>query len=78
LLPKTRQIRGQEAHGWEFASAGGNIVLWATGEGLPLEMTMGGSAQIQLDFIFDFDLPLDAQLFSTAIPAGYSRAEPED
>jgi len=78
ILPQIRQIRGQRAHGWELATAGGNLVLWATDEGLPLEMTMDGSAKLQLSFQFEFELPLDAHLFSTAIPAGYSRAEPED
>jgi outer membrane lipoprotein-sorting protein len=78
MLPDTRNIRGQEAHGWELPAAGGNIVLWATDEGLPLEMTMGGSDALKLDFQFDFNVPLDAKLFSTDVPAGYSRAEPED
>jgi hypothetical protein len=77
-LPNTRWIRGSRAHGWELATAGGPLVLWATEEGLPLEMTMGGSETFKLDFHFDFNLPLDAKLFSTEIPAGYSRGEPED
>jgi outer membrane lipoprotein-sorting protein len=78
VLPNTRNIRGQEAHGWELHTAAGIIVLWATDEGLPLEMTMGGSDALKLDFHFDFNLPLDAKLFSTEIPAGYSRGESED
>jgi len=78
VLSGTRIIRGQQAHGWELPTAAGNIVLWATDEGLPLEMTMGGSAELRLDFQFEFNLPLDAKLFSTEIPAGYSRGEPED
>ena len=78
VLPDTRSIRGQKAHGWELPTAAGNIVLWATEEGLPLEMTMGGSEAFKLDFQFDFNLPLDAKLFSTEIPAGYSRGESED
>ncbi len=77
-LPKTRNIRGLEAQGWELPTAAGNIVLWATDEGLPLEMTIGENTPIQLSFDFEFNLPLDPQVFSTGIPTGYSRAESED
>jgi len=78
VLPRARLICGHWAHGWELATAGGPMVLWATDEGLPLEMTMGSSTPIELSFNFEFDMPLDAQLFSTEIPAGYSRGESED
>ncbi|HEU4779543.1 MAG TPA: hypothetical protein VFS58_06630 [Steroidobacteraceae bacterium] len=78
LLAGTRQIRGQRVHGWELATGGGNIVLWATDAGLPLEMTMGGNTQMQIGFEFEFDPPFEARLFSTEIPAGYSRGEAED
>jgi hypothetical protein len=77
-LPRSRWIRGQRAHGWELATVAGTIVLWATDEGLPLEMTMGSSTPIELSFDFDFNPSLDAKLFSTEIPAGYSRGESED
>ena len=33
---------------------------------------------MQLDFDFEFDPALPAQMFSTEIPAGYSLAEAED
>jgi hypothetical protein len=78
VLPKTRWIRGHLAHGWELATVGGPIVLWATDEGLPLEMTMGSSTPLSLSFDFEFNPPLDAKFFSTEIPAGYSRGESED
>jgi outer membrane lipoprotein-sorting protein len=78
VLPNTRIIRGLEAQGWALPTAAGNLVLWATQEGLPLEMTIGGSDALKLDFQFDFNPPLDAKLFSTEIPAGYSRGESED
>ena len=77
-LPQTRTIDGRKAYGWELQSAGGSIVLWATEDGLPLEMLMGGNAELQLDFHFVFDPPLSAQMFSTKIPAGYSLATQED
>ena len=77
-LPQPRMIGHQKAHGWELETAAGKIVLWATDDGLPLEMTIGGSAAMQLDFDFEFDLAIPAQMFSTAIPAGYSLASAED
>ena len=45
---------------------------------LPLEMTLGGARRLQLNFDFEFDPQLAAQMFSTEIPAGYSRGEAED
>jgi outer membrane lipoprotein-sorting protein len=77
-LPRTRIIDFKKAYGWELASAGGKIVLWATEDGLPLEMTLGGNAALQLDFDFEFDPALPAQMFSTEIPAGYSLGKEED
>jgi outer membrane lipoprotein-sorting protein len=77
-LPRTRVIDFRKAHGWEFATAAGNIVLWATADGLPLEMTLGGSTPVQLSFDFEFDPELPAQMFSTEIPAGYSLGKEED
>jgi len=78
VLPQTRRIGGRTAHGWELETAGGSLVLWATEDGLPLEMTMGGSAPMQLDFNFEFDPVFSAQMFSTDIPAGYSLGKEED
>ena len=45
----------RKAYGWELETAAGKIVLWATEDGLPLKMTLGGSAAMQLDFDFEFD-----------------------
>ena len=78
LLPQTRVIDGRKARGWELAITGGTIVLWATDDGLPLEMSMGGGNALQLDFDFEFDPVLPAQMFSTEIPAGYSLGKDED
>lgn len=77
-LPGSRWIRFQHAYGWQLATPAGNLELWATEEGLPLEMTLASSAPIQLDFTFDFDPKLDANYFSTKIPAGYSLGKDED
>ena len=77
-LPKMRWIRAQRVHGWELSTAAGIITLWANDEGLPLEMTIEGNAAIELSFDFDFNPVQPAQMFSTEIPAGYSRGEPED
>jgi hypothetical protein len=77
-LPQTRIIHFKRAYGWELASVAGNIVLWATEDGLPLEMTLGGNAALQLNFDFEFDPGLPAQMFSTEIPPGYSLAKEED
>jgi len=77
-LPQTRVIGGQQAHGWELQTADGKIVLWATDEGLPLEMTMAGNAPLQLSFRFEFDPPIEPRMFSTEVPAGYSLGGEED
>jgi len=78
LLPQTRTIDGQNTRGWELQTAAGKMVLWATENGLPLEMTLEGQSRLQLRFHFEFDVPLTTQLFSTEIPAGYSRGDAED
>lgn len=77
-LAQTRIIDFKKAHGWELATAAGKIVLWATDDGLPLEMTIGSSTPVQLNFNFEFDPVLPAQMFSTEIPAGYSLGKEED
>ena len=77
-LPGSRWIRFEQAYGWQLATPAGDMVLWATEEGLPLEMTLASSAPIQLNFTFDFDPTLDANYFSTKIPAGYSLGKDED
>jgi hypothetical protein len=77
-LPKPRVIDGQEAFGWQLKTAGIDMVLWATAEGLPLQMTMNPAAQLQLDFHFEFDVPLAPESFSTEVPAGYQVGTDED
>jgi len=74
----TRWIGGHRAYGWELETAAGKMELWATEDGLPLEMTLGSSTPLQLSFDFEFDPQLDADYFSTEIPAGYSVGKDED
>jgi outer membrane lipoprotein-sorting protein len=77
-LPQPRVIDGRTAYGWRLKAGGLDMELWATAEGLPLEMQMNGAGQMRFDFDFEFDVALPAETFSTAIPAGYSRGEAED
>jgi hypothetical protein len=77
-LPGTRIIDGQKAHGWELTINGGKIVLWANDEGLPLQMKLDQGVAIDMDFHFEFDIAMPADLFSTRIPEGYSEGEAED
>jgi outer membrane lipoprotein-sorting protein len=75
MLPEPRMIQGKKAYGWQLETQGIDMVLWATAEGLPLQMTMNPAAQLQLDFNFEFDVPIAAGTFSTAVPAGYKIKE---
>jgi hypothetical protein len=77
-LPQPRTIDGQRAYGWQLRVQNLDIVLWATADGVPLEMNMTGAGDMHFDFHFEFDVPLPDAFFSTAIPAGYSRAQAED
>ena len=77
-LPQPRTIGGRQAYGWKLRTGNMDIVLWATEAGLPLEMVMTGEQQMRFEFHFEFDVPLPDAMFSTAIPAGYSRAPAED
>jgi hypothetical protein len=77
-LPEPRTIDGRRAYGWQLRIQNLDIVLWATEGGLPLEMNMTGAGKMRFDFHFEFDVPLPESMFSTAIPAGYSRAKAED
>jgi outer membrane lipoprotein-sorting protein len=77
-LPGSRWIRFQQAYGWQLATPAGDIELWATEEGLPLEMNLKSNMPMQLNFTFDFNPTLDENYFSTEIPAGYSLGKDED
>jgi hypothetical protein len=77
-LPKPRVIDGQRVYGWKLQVANVELELWATEDGLPLEMTTKGAGDMRFDFHFAFDVAFAPEMFSTAIPAGYSRGNPED
>ena len=78
LLPEARVIDGQEAHGWKLDASGIDMVIWATAEGVPLEMNMKQGPGIDLLFHFEMNRPMAADLFSTRVPDGYSLAKEED
>lgn len=77
-LREVRTIDGKSAQGWRLEVGGTTIMLWGDDNGLPLEMSVGGAGPTQLDFHFEFDVELAPQVFSTAIPAGYSVGKEED
>jgi hypothetical protein len=79
-LPEVRIIRGQRAHGWELPmpAGNGNIVLWATDEGLPLEMKLDQGVALDMSFHFEFEPDLPADYFSTKVPEGYQLGTDED
>lgn len=74
-LRQTRLIDGRQAHGWELEIGGMPMVMWATEDGIPLEMTLEQGAALQLDFRFEMNVPLAAELFSTQVPEGYRLGE---
>ena len=43
-LPQSRVIDGQQVHGWQLAVEGLDVVIWATEQGVPLEMSMNQGA----------------------------------
>jgi len=77
-LPQARNIDGHEAHGWQLRIEGIDMVIWATDEGVPLEMSMNQGVNVELEFHFQLNQPLAADLFSTRVPDGYSLAAKED
>jgi hypothetical protein len=77
-LRETRIIRGERAQGWELPLAQGKMVLWANDAGLPLEMQLDHGVAVDMSFRFEFNGELPADLFSTAVPAGYMLGESED
>lgn len=71
-LPEPRVIDGRTAWGWALEVDGTRVLLWATEEGLPLELTVDGQALVDIGFEFDPEGGLDPALFSMAVPAGYT------
>ena len=77
-LPGSRTIDGRKAYGWQLSTNGMELVLWASEDGLPLEMSMDQGTPLQFIFHFEINLPLSAELFSTRVPEGYREVAPED
>jgi hypothetical protein len=79
-LPEARVIRGQRVHGWELPlpTGKGTIVLWATDEGLPLEMKIDQGVALDMSFHFEFEPQVPPDYFSTQVPAGYELGTEED
>ncbi|HUQ08773.1 MAG TPA: hypothetical protein VM146_00560 [Steroidobacteraceae bacterium] len=79
-LPEVRVIQGQRAHGWELPmpTGKGTIVLWATDEGLPLEMKIDQGVALDMSFHFEFEPRVPADYFSTQVPEGYKLGTEED
>lgn len=71
-LPEPRQIGGRTAWGWALEVDGSRVLLWATEEGLPLELTVDGHSLVDIGFEFDPPGGLDPALFSMAVPPGYA------
>lgn len=69
-LPDPRTINGRTAWGWALDVADVQVLLWATDDGLPLELSVNEGRLI--DIGFDFDPPVDPEFFSLATPDGYS------
>jgi hypothetical protein len=77
-LPEVRTIRGARARGWRLEAGGTPIELWANEDGLPLQMVVGATESLQLDFAFEFDADIPPRTFNVDIPEGYSPGTQED
>ncbi|MBX3724902.1 MAG: hypothetical protein KF823_03190 [Xanthomonadales bacterium] len=71
-LPEPRLIGGRTAWGWALEVDGTRVLLWATEDGLPLELTVDGQSLVDIGFEFDPPGGLDPALFSMAVPPGYA------
>ena len=50
-------IQSQVAQGWTLDAGGQKIQLWASAQGLPLAMAMGGASGMTIEYMFAFDKP---------------------
>lgn len=72
------EVAATLARGYELKSEGLQSVVWASADGLPLQMDIDQGTLMTMSFSFRFDRPVDATMFSTAVPAGYALATDED
>ncbi|MGH8498316.1 MAG: hypothetical protein ACRERV_05850, partial [Methylococcales bacterium] len=77
-LPNMRIIDGKTAHGWVLTIKGMRTEIWADDDGVPMSMTMLDGNKMDLRFRFKFDPPMAVDTFSTDIPAGYARVQPDE
>lgn len=77
-LPNTRIIDGKTAHGWVLTIKGMRTEIWADDDGIPMAMTMVDGNTMDLRFRFKLDPPMAADTFSTDIPGGYTRVQPDE
>jgi hypothetical protein len=77
-LPDPRQINGHTAWAWVLEIEGTRCLLWATADGLPLQLTVdsdgagiAASQLVDIAFDFQFDPELRPDMFGTEVPAGY-------
>lgn len=75
--PVPRVIDGRTTYAWTLRIEDMDLTIWATEEGVPLEMQMSGAAQVRFEFRFQLDTPIDAGVFSTEVPAGYTPGAPD-
>lgn len=78
-LPDSRVIDGHTAWAWVLEIEGTRCLLWATADGLPLQLTVdsdgaaaGVALLVDIAFDFQFDPALRPDLFDTQVPAGYA------
>lgn len=78
-LPQTRVIDGRPTTGWALDSGGMHIVIWADADALPHAVEIHGHGQqLTQRMHVAMDTPIDPQVFSTALPPGYSLAQPDE
>ncbi|MBY6204525.1 hypothetical protein [Halomonas denitrificans] len=75
LIEETRSIDGAEVFGFRLTERAVDMTLWAAESGRPvlLELETGNeAAPITTRIRFDFDRPVDTDLFRLDVPAGYA------
>lgn len=71
-LPGSRIIDGRRTTGWVLDAEGMHIVLWADADGLPLAVDVNNGQVLSQRMHVTIDAPMDASVFSTSPPPGYS------
>jgi hypothetical protein len=77
-LPGSRMIDGRRTTGWAMDTEGMHIELWADADGLPRAIDINNGQTLSQRFHVAVDAPIDATVFSTAVPAGYKVPDGDD